>query len=28
MVEAMKKILSEELILPKESMITENFMGY
>lgn len=28
MVEAMKKILSEELILPKENIITENFMGY
>jgi len=28
MVEAMKKILSEELILPKESIITENFTGY
>jgi len=28
MVEAMKKILSEELILPKESIITENFSGY
>ncbi len=28
MVEAMGKILSEELILPKESIITENFIGY
>jgi len=28
MVEAMKKILSEELILPKENIITENFIGY
>jgi len=28
MVEAMKKILSEELILPKENIITENFTGY
>jgi len=28
MVEAMKKILSEESILPKESIITENFVGY
>jgi len=28
MVEAMKKILSEELSLPKENIITENFQGY
>ena len=28
MVEAMKKILSEELMLPKENIITENFVGY
>jgi len=28
MVEAMRKILSEELFLPKENIITENFQGY
>jgi ferredoxin-NADP reductase len=28
MVEAMKKILSEELSLPEENIITENFQGY
>ncbi|MDI6809136.1 MAG: FAD-dependent oxidoreductase [Candidatus Eisenbacteria bacterium] len=28
MVEAMKKILSDELALPKDSIITENFQGY
>jgi ferredoxin-NADP reductase len=28
MVEAMKKILSEELILPAKNIITENFQGY
>lgn len=28
MVEAMKKMLSQELALPKESIITENFVGY
>ncbi len=28
MVEAMKKILSEELTLPRENIITENFTGY
>ena len=28
MVEAMEKILSEELVLPKENIITENFVGY
>ncbi|MBN1913767.1 MAG: FAD-dependent oxidoreductase [Candidatus Omnitrophica bacterium] len=28
MVDAMKKILSEELVLPKDSIITENFQGY
>lgn len=28
MVEAMKKILSEELALPDENIITENFQGY
>lgn len=28
MVEAMTKILSNELILPKENIITENFQGY
>lgn len=28
MVEAMKKILTEELSLPKENIITENFVGY
>ncbi len=28
MVEAMKKILSDELILPQENIITENFQGY
>ena len=28
MVEAMKKILSDELSMPKEKIITENFQGY
>ena len=28
MVEAMKKILQEELTLSKENIITENFIGY
>jgi len=28
MVEAMRKILAEELLLPKENIITENFQGY
>jgi len=28
MVEAMKKILTDELVLPKENIITENFQGY
>jgi len=28
MVEAMKKILELELVLPKENIITENFIGY
>jgi ferredoxin-NADP reductase len=28
MVEGMKKILGEELALPKENIITENFVGY
>lgn len=28
MVEAMKKILTEELALPKENIVTENFVGY
>jgi ferredoxin-NADP reductase len=28
MVEAMKKILTEKLALPKESIVTENFQGY
>lgn len=28
MVEAMRKILSDELSLPKEQMVTENFQGY
>lgn len=28
MVEAMKRILSEELTLPKENIVTENFQGY
>lgn len=28
MVEAMKRILTDELALPKESIVTENFQGY
>ncbi len=28
MVEAMKKILAEEIMLPQKNIVTENFMGY
>jgi ferredoxin-NADP reductase len=28
MVEGMKKILTEELMLPQEQIVTENFQGY